>query len=278
LLSIHGSKNSGFTISEIVIAIFIIIILSIIALPAYRSYTQQARISEINNRLEVAFDTQTQLEQAYESNLGILRTDLRKVLEKRKKDRLVGGIELHSGEPFIADLLYDLLPKAFAYLGAPPSMNIDDAERIYLALNAERDLDVSSIVPSLVNGSPAEVRVADRVKASLSSADFDVVPESPAIQAMRRDALLKWSWVIKPKKEGVGNISVTLSALVDVNERETPLVLKTYEREIEVDVTTPQVWWRFMKENLPWLWAPLAAIAAGIWAAVAWLSGRSEKG
>ena len=44
----------------------------------------------------------------------------------------------------------------------------------------------------------------------------------------------EWKWIIEPTKEGTQSLHLTLSALLDVQGRQMPRVIRTFERTIDV--------------------------------------------
>ena len=255
----------GFTLIELMIVVVIIALLAAIGLPAYQDYTVRARVSEVTWKLDNAFS----------DNLILL-----------KDNRAIEGLSSYSihvkaGGPKKAtwdvDEIYEALPPALAYFGAPPSMNIDDTEHVHVALSFSEIDDIQNLLSNLLDKKPAEIKISNRVQAILKSADFNVIDKSPSIQAVRKKAITKWSWSITPKDSGVKELTVTLFALVTINGKETPLVLNTYERNIRVEVSNVQRGWRFMKENLSWIWTPFIAIIGFFWGGLKLFNKRSNE-
>jgi prepilin-type N-terminal cleavage/methylation domain-containing protein len=98
-----------------------------------------------------------------------------------------------------------------------------------------------------------------RLHSSLQSADFNIIAETPSTQAAGSNSYTRWSWIISPKSKGNKEISATLSELISIEDKETPLVLLRLVRDINVYEFTRHTIWYFCKENVSWLWAPIAA-------------------
>jgi hypothetical protein len=108
----------------------------------------------------------------------------------------------------------------------------------------------------------ATVRVSNRMRADLSGPGFDVQPLTPNVQAVRYESPTTWNWSVVPVKSGSKTLYLTVSALVDVAGEDTPITLKTYERQILVVITPRQRVTDFVSKNWQWLWATLLTPAA----------------
>jgi len=69
-----------------------------------------------------------------------------------------------------------------------------------------------------------------------------------------------------PTKSGEQSLELTVSALIDVAGKDTPIVVQTYEKKIFVEISTTQHARDFLSKNWQWLWATvLVPVAALIW-------------
>ncbi|MCK5720912.1 MAG: prepilin-type N-terminal cleavage/methylation domain-containing protein [Gammaproteobacteria bacterium] len=150
-------------------------------------------------------------------------------------------------------------------IGSPSSMQLNEIERLYLLLDLEKEIgDLFLSLPEGHEKKGAKVKMSNRMQASLYSHNFDIKNETPTIQAVSTHKTTQWKWTLKPKEAGDHEVTVTLSALIPVQGESTPLVLKSYKKKITVTVTNKTKIWKFLKDNMGWLWAPLSAIAAGL--------------
>ena len=71
-----------------------------------------------------------------------------------------------------------------------------------------------------------------------------------------------WKWQVTPTKEGIQTLQLDSSAHIDVAGHDTPLVVKTFSRDIQVTVTMGSRFWHFVRTNWQWLWAALGVPTA----------------
>jgi hypothetical protein len=58
-------------------------------------------------------------------------------------------------------------------------------------------------------------------------------------------------------------LHLALSAHIDVAGRDAPLVVRTFDRDIQVDITIPQRVSGFIQKNWQWLWAAIVVPIVG---------------
>ena len=110
------------------------------------------------------------------------------------------------------------------------------------------------------------VRVTDRMEAYLSGFMFHITPITPDIQAVSKKEQTEWKWEIHPKKEGEHKLHLTVTALLEVNGKNTPRTIITFDRTIIVNVTTTQKISSFVKDNWEWFWAAtLVPVGGWLW-------------
>jgi len=95
---------------------------------------------------------------------------------------------------------------------------------------------------------------------------FTIQALTPELQAVSSRQITRWNWEVTPTERGRQTLHLTLSAHIDVAERDTPLVVRTFQREILVDVTVRQRIVGFIKDNWQWLWTAIVVpIAVYLW-------------
>lgn len=112
----------------------------------------------------------------------------------------------------------------------------------------------------------AKIRISDRMEAQLVGENLSVRAITPEIQAVVSTVPTRWAWTVVPTSSGSASLHVTLSARIDVNGHDTPLVLRTFDRYIEVNVSVTQHVALFVGNHWQWLWATLVVPAFGfVW-------------
>ncbi len=167
----------------------------------------------------------------------------------------------------IIDMLLERMERANIAFNAPRSMNIGDSPKIQLLLSlGDTEEELKASIKAAGEKIGAEIRVNNRMQARLSGYMFQITAITPEEQAVSRRGRTEWSWEIHPKKEGQHDLHLTLSAIFEVNGRETRRVVRTFDRVIEVNVSAPQKITAFVKGNWQWLWAAvLVPIAGWLW-------------
>ena len=65
----------------------------------------------------------------------------------------------------------------------------------------------------------------------------------------------EWRSEVMPQPEGKHNLHLTLTAIIDVDGRQTQRSIRTLDRDIEIYVTWKLSLEGFFKKNWQWLWA-----------------------
>ncbi|ANG63109.1 hypothetical protein A8C75_11915 [Marinobacterium aestuarii] len=150
---------------------------------------------------------------------------------------------------------------------APTDINIDDSPQIQLILSLAETIEkLKQSITEEGEKVGARIRVSDRMEAQLSGYMFQITAITPEIQAVSKLQQTKWKWEIHPKEEGEHKLHLTLTALLEIDGRSTPRAIRTFDKIIEVNVTTTQKISLFFKNNWQWLWAAiLVPIAGWLW-------------
>jgi len=155
---------------------------------------------------------------------------------------------------------------------APTNINIDDSPQIQLILSlAETVEKLKKTITEEGKKVGATIRVSDRMEARLSGYMFQITAITPETQAVSKYQRTEWKWEIHPKEEGKHKLHLTLTALLEIDGRSTPRAIRTFDKVIEVNVTTTQKIMLFFKNNWQWLWAAILVPIAG------WLWKRKKK-
>lgn len=168
-------------------------------------------------------------------------------------------------------LLSEMATGAIAF-NAPTNINIDDSTQIQLHLSLKSTIEAlkQSIREEGVKIG-ATIKVSDRMEARLTGYMFQITAITPEIQAISRAQHTEWKWEVHPKKEGKHKLHLTLTALLDIDGKSTPRVIRSFDKVLEVNVTTGQRITRFFKQNWQWLWAAILLPVGG------WLWRRRQR-
>lgn len=281
---LNTKRITGFTLIETLIVIAICGIVASVVLPAYHSYVSRARFNEVLAVMENIKSIPAEERPNYLASLspekGITSETVHASYHVASTHYFYYN---HSDttddstptNPYSdTDKIIDKLPVAKAYFGIPPDMNIYENTEVYIFLNFGDISNAKDVVPNLREEETESIKAAHKTQVILSSADFDIVESSPAIQAIKGSSYTVWSWIVTPKDSGIRNLIFTVSAVLDLAGKDTPTSLETYKKSIEVTITDTQKWWRFAKENLSWIWAPILGFFGFLSFVVKWLIKR----
>lgn len=177
-----------------------------------------------------------------------------------------------SGSPSAVDRLLSGMEFGSIAFNAQTNINIDDTPQIQLLLSlAETIEELKQSVIEEGEKVGATIRVSDRMEAHLSGQMFHISAITPEIQAVSKSHRTEWKWDIHPKEKGRHKLHLTLTALLEIDGYSTPRAIKTFDKEIGVNVTATQTIRRFFKDNWQWLWAAILVPVAG------WLWKRRDR-
>jgi hypothetical protein len=103
------------------------------------------------------------------------------------------------------------------------------------------------------------------MEAKLTGRGFAIEEHMPGQQWVTSQQT-RWTWKVTPTGHGPETLHLTLYAYIDIAGRDAPLVVRTLEREIQVNITIAQRASGFIQKNWQWLWAAiLVPIAGYLW-------------
>jgi hypothetical protein len=118
----------------------------------------------------------------------------------------------------------------------------------------------------------ASIKISSRMAARLTGQDFTITATSPEVQAVSETQVTAWKWDVKPAREGNLKLHLTLAALLEVQGHDTPRVVQTFDKTIDVKVGPAQHVKTFIQGNWQWLWTTLLVPVGG------WIWSRRRKG
>jgi hypothetical protein len=117
-----------------------------------------------------------------------------------------------------------------------------------------------------VGADSARVRVSPRMEATLTGKGFGIEALAPDIQAVASTQTTRWKWMVTPTEPGPRTLHLALSAVIDVEGHETPLVVRTFMRDIQVNITVPQRLLGFVENHVELVWTGLGVpVLAYLW-------------
>lgn len=164
------------------------------------------------------------------------------------------------------DQLMGKMENASIAFNSPREINIHESAQIQVLLSLK---DPPNQLKTLIAGEGEKnidnIKVSNIMEARLSGHMFEVTSIVPEIQAVSNREQTQWRWIIHPKKQGRHKLHLTLTALLEVNGQPTPRAIKTFDKTINVKVTTGQQIKFFFENNWQWVWAALLIpVASGL--------------
>jgi hypothetical protein len=140
----------------------------------------------------------------------------------------------------------------------PKKMKFEEPKTIELLLSPTKSVqELQSSLKSHEQTESARIQISNRMKAGLSGLGFKIETSIPQEQAVDRGKTTQWKWEVTPTKDGDQNLSLTLSAIIIVSNQKVPLVIRTFDKTIEVEVSVGQRISIFVAGNWQWLWASI---------------------
>ncbi len=150
----------------------------------------------------------------------------------------------------------------------PPEMEFEKTYVIPLLLSSIKSVEeLEEELRERTKGTPslqgAEIKISERMEARLTGQNFQIEAIGPEVQLISGEEDTEWNWDVKPVVGGTQILHLTLSLVLTVNGDSVPRVVRTFDREIKVQVTFRQLVEGFFRGNWRWLWVvvlgPLAA-------------------
>jgi hypothetical protein len=150
---------------------------------------------------------------------------------------------------------------------APASMRYARPQAVELLLSPSLSVaDLQAQLQQKVGAESTRVKISNRMEAQLTGSGFAIEAQEPDLQAVTSQQITRWTWKVTPTGHARQALHLTLSAHIDVSGRDAPLVVRTFDREIQVNITIPQRVSGFIQKNWQWLWTAIVVpIAVYLW-------------
>jgi hypothetical protein len=147
---------------------------------------------------------------------------------------------------------------------APVSMRYARPQTVELLLSPSLSVaDLQAQLQQKVGAESARAQISNRMEAQLTGSGFAIEAHMPDLQAVTSQQSTRWTWKVTPTGHGPQTLHLALSAHIDVAGRDAPLVVRTFDRAIQVNITIPQRVSGFIQKNWQWLWAAIVVPIAG---------------
>lgn len=164
------------------------------------------------------------------------------------------------------DLILHTMQLGNIAFNAPTSMDLDETVRIQLLLGIKQTIEELKqnikveIEKKHLFGDieAARIKVAPLImQAHLEGYSFDIKSITPDEQPISSEITTEWLWEVIPKSSGIGILSLTLNAKLPIEGNSTYRTIRTFKKEIRVEVTKLQQTENFIKDNWQWLWTAI---------------------
>jgi len=147
---------------------------------------------------------------------------------------------------------------------APRHMNFEQTAEVHLLLSMTKsieDLQVELTEPGERTG--AQIRVSRVMEAALTGANFQITAITPEAQAITGQDNTAWRWEVIPKRSGLQELHLTMTAFVDVDGKSIKRAVRTFDHTIEVNVTFGQRAAGLLREHWTWMWGAILVPVVG---------------
>ena len=150
---------------------------------------------------------------------------------------------------------------------APQAMRLRETRRVHLLLGPSQTVEeLEDMLSSSDTLMHARVRFANRMQAKLTGDGFEVKPITPELQAASARDVTEWKWDVIASEAGEHELHLVLNAIIEVEGKDLPRAIKTFDQVIVVQVSIGQRISGFVSENWKWLWtAILVPLAGWLW-------------
>ena len=186
---------------------------------------------------------------------GISKEDLEESF--RRADEVFSSVDEELRHLKLANIAYN----------APRVLNIEDENtQIELVMSFKQTIEeLKKIVNKTGEKFGARVKFSNRMEARLSGHNFKITAITSEVQAVSMEKPTSWKWEVSPIKEGIFYLHLTLTAFIEVDGISTRSEIRTFDKQIYVEVRVAQKIKEFVSSNLQWLWATFLVPLVGFY-------------
>jgi hypothetical protein len=164
------------------------------------------------------------------------------------------------------------LARANIAFNVPTKVQLGQTAEIQLLLSPALEIrQLKRTITALGRREGAHVRVSREMEARLTGFGFKINAITGERQPVSGSGVTEWLWEIEPTETGTQHLHLTLTAFINLNGRESPRPVRTFDRPLTINVTWYHRLSGFVSDNWQWLWAailtPLAGLLVGLWKA-----------
>ncbi len=163
------------------------------------------------------------------------------------------------------DTILDTMDWGNIAFNAPTHMSLESPSSIQLVLSPTDSIEeLQELIIAEGKKEGAQIRISDQMEAHLSGTAFQISAITPERQAITWNVPTEWKWEIRPTQYGRHNLHLTLTAIINTDGSAAPRAIRTFNRTIEVEVSSWKRMFLLFRENWEWMWT-LLALPIGAW-------------
>jgi hypothetical protein len=156
------------------------------------------------------------------------------------------------------DRVIEALPRANVAFNAPSTLRLDEPAVIQLLLSGRRSIrQLKEQITALGRREGARIVATDLMEAHLVGSGFKIEAITPTVQPASGAGATEWKWEVEPTKAGTRRLYLTLSALLELEGKQSVYTVRTFERRLDVRVPLRERLSGFAGRNWQWLWTAL---------------------
>jgi len=150
------------------------------------------------------------------------------------------------------------LEEANIVFNTPKTLKLDEVSEIQLVLGVAVPVAFLKNYMSVPGETDsATVKISQDVSARLTGAGFAITEVTESRQPITLDEITEWKWQIVPQREGMQRLHLSISAEIDVNGTSMRKVVRTFDKDINIDIGAGEVVAKFFSTNWQWLFAAI---------------------
>lgn len=175
-----------------------------------------------------------------------------------------------------ADNIMNQLSMASMAFGVPEKANIKDKIRIQFLINPSINPNIleKSIT---INGKiiSSSILISKIIDVELIAAGLEIKELSPSRQAVSNTETTIWEWELIPTKAGEFDLYLIVNAEVEVDSTRAHRRLKTYEKQLKIEITPQQQFFGLFEKYWQWVWTAIFAPLI-VWGWTSWRKKRKS--